>query len=106
MPKVTIKNLHSKTIHCNSKTEKLLDILLGETDWMHACGKKGRCTTCAVKVLENWESLGAYSEAENRFINLGKLPQDQRLACQVTLTADVVIETPEAGKLPHLQYSK
>jgi len=101
MPKVIIQNLHSKTIDCPSKTEKLLDILLTETDWMHACGKKGRCTTCAVTVVGQETGLSEKSEAETRFTNLGKLKDGHRLACQVTVSGDVTIKTPNETKLPH-----
>ncbi len=106
MPKVTIKNLHSKSIHCSAKTEKLLDILLRETDWMHACDKKGRCTTCAVQILENPDGLSKLSEAEIRFINLGKLSSGMRLACQSNLIDDIIINVPTATQLPHLEYSE
>lgn len=105
MPEVTVKNLYSKTIHCESKTEKLIDILLAETDWMHACGKKGKCTTCTAKILSGHTSLGDLTDAEKRFINLGRLKDGYRLACQATVHADVVISTPESYKLPHLKYS-
>ncbi|WP_258100389.1 2Fe-2S iron-sulfur cluster-binding protein [Marinoscillum pacificum] len=106
MPEVTIYNLHSKTIHCKSKTEKLLDILLSETDWMHACGMKGRCTTCTAVILEGHDNLSELSEAELRFIKLGRLGENQRLSCQCKVSGDVVIKTPELYKLPHLEYSE
>ncbi|MFY0605753.1 MAG: (2Fe-2S)-binding protein [Cyclobacteriaceae bacterium] len=106
MPKVTIKNLHSKSIHCSGKTEKLIDILLSETDWMHACGKKGRCTTCAVQVLDKEGGLSQRTEAEEKFVSLGKLSPDMRLACQAELIGDVIINAPIQNQLPHLDYSE
>lgn len=105
MPLVTVKNLHSKTIHCKSKTEKLLSILLDEVDWMHACGGKGRCTTCSVEILDGKTSLGPVTEAEERFIKLGKISSDTRLACQATVCGDVTIQVPDQYKLPHQDYS-
>lgn len=105
MPQVTIDNLHSKTIHCKSKTEKLLNILLNETDWMHACGGKGKCTTCTAIINCGGEDLSEYTEAEKRFIKLGKLKENERLSCQVIVSKDIRIEVPEAYKLPHLDYS-
>jgi len=106
MPEVTIKNLLSKTIHCESKTERLIDILLAETDWMHACGTKGKCTTCMAKIIKGAEALNELTDAEKRFIKLGRLKEGYRLACQVCVSEDLVIETPEQYQLPHLQYSK
>lgn len=106
MPAVTIKNIYSKTIHCESKTEKLIDILLSEVDWMHACGKKGRCTTCTARVLQGAETLGAYTEAEIRFVNSGKLKEGHRLACQAVVTADVTVAVLDLYKLPHQNYSE
>lgn len=106
MPEVTIKNLHSKTIHCKVKTEKLLDILLSATDWMHACGRKGRCTTCMAIVLSGHSSLGKHTEAEERFIKLGKLREGERLACQTTVLGDVTVMVPDRYRLPHLDYSE
>lgn len=106
MPEVTIHNLHSKTIHCKSKTEKLIDILLSDTDWMHACGMKGRCTTCSVIVMSGKENLSELTDAEQRFVKLGRLEENQRLACQCMVTGDVVIKTPNLYKLPHLEYSE
>lgn len=106
MPDVTIKNLGSKTIHCDSKTERLLDILLREVDWMHACGMKGRCTTCRVDVISGAEALGEITEAEQRFINLGRLNRGSRLSCQAILQGDVVIKAPVLYQLPHQIYNE
>ena len=106
MPSVTVKNLFSKTIHCESNTEKLIDILLTETDWMHACGRKGKCTTCMAKIVEGESYLSEISDAEKRFINLGRLKDGYRLACQVSISGSVTIETPDQYKLPHLNYSE
>lgn len=106
MPEVTIINLHSKTIHCKSKTEKLLDILLSDTDWMHACGMKGRCTTCTAIVVNGEANLSEHSVAELRFIKLGRLRENERLSCQCQVTGDVIIKAPDLYKLPHIEYSE
>ncbi|WP_421874936.1 2Fe-2S iron-sulfur cluster-binding protein [Marinoscillum sp.] len=106
MPEVTIENLHSKTIHCKSKTEKLLDILLEETDWMHACGMKGRCTTCTAIILKGHQHLNDPTEAEIRFIKLGKLGENERLSCQCQVSGDIRIRVPQAYQLPHIDYSE
>ena len=106
MPEVIIENLHSKTIHCKSKTEKLLDILLTATDWMHACGMKGNCTTCTAIIISGEEHLGPHTEAERRFIKLGKLKKGHRLSCQAKVHGDIRISVPDSYKLPHINYSE
>lgn len=107
MPSVTVQNLHSKTIDCRSKKERLLDILLTQTDWMHACGGKGRCTTCRAIVLEGIGSLGPLTEGEKKFASAGRLQENERLACQVFLEEqDLTIRVPDSSKLPHLSYSE
>jgi 2Fe-2S ferredoxin len=105
MPRITIENLASKAIECEDNSEKLLHVLLNHTDWMHACGGKGNCTTCKAIVLKGNEHLGPLSEAEIKFMNLNKLHANERLCCQVNVSGDIVIKVAEAYKLPHLKYS-
>ena len=105
MPEVVIANLNSKSIHCADKREKLLDILLQETDWMHACGAKGRCTTCKAKILSGMENLGPRTPSEMQYLKLNKLQDDERLACQVEVLGDIKVEVPNITKLPHIKYS-
>ena len=106
MPKVVIANLKSKSIHCEHKREKLLDILLRETDWMHACGGKGRCTTCKARVLEGMSHLNERTLPELQYLKLNKLRDDERLTCQVLLEGDLTIEVPRETQLPHLDYEE
>ena len=104
MGKVTVANLKIKAIPCKDKTEKLLDILLAATDWMHACGGKGRCTTCKAKVLKGKESLSPPTEAEVKYMEKGQLTEDERLTCQVSVEGDITISVPLVYQLPHLNY--
>jgi 2Fe-2S ferredoxin len=107
MPYIILENLHSKAIDCKNKKEKLLDILLAETDWMHACGGKGKCTTCRAIVVDGMQSLGPVTLAEKRFLDRGKLRANERLTCQIHMgLEDLTIRIPDSSKLPHLKYSK
>ncbi len=106
MAKVTVANLKIKPIHCKDKTEKLLDILLAATDWMHACGGKGRCTTCKAKVLSGNEFLSPPTAAEAKYMEKGQLIEDERLTCQVTVEGDITLSVPSVYQLPHLNYIK
>lgn len=105
MLRITVRNLLSKSIDCSDKNTKLLHILLQHTDVMHACGAKGRCTTCKVNVIEGQEDIPEDSEAEIKFRKMGKLRENERLSCQFVPTRDLVIEIPDVCKLPHLKYS-
>lgn len=107
MIQVTIDNLSGKTIYTNSKSKKLLDILQENyVDWMHACGAKGRCTTCTAIVLNGMENLGVVTPAEEKYREKGRLAGDQRLSCQTIVNGDITVKVPELYKLPHLTYSE
>lgn len=106
MATITIDNLQSKRIISKDKSEKLLDVLLRETDWMHACGAKGRCTTCKMSVLEGEENLSKRTEAEEKYFEMNKLSAGERLTCQVMVNGDIKINVPKVYQLPHLTYSR
>ena len=106
MPKITISNLNHKQVvsHNNSKT--VLNIMHENfIDWMHACGGKGRCTTCKMKILDGHDQLSALTDFEQKMRQASRLNTDERLACQCTIRGDVTVEVPEACKLPHVKYS-
>jgi 2Fe-2S ferredoxin len=106
MPNIIVDNLHSKAIDCRNKKEKVLDLLLEHMDWMHACGAKGRCTSCKGVFLSGIASVSAPTGAEDKFKALGKLKDNERLCCQITLgNEDIVIRVPDSNKLPHMNYS-
>lgn len=105
MPSITVANLQNKTIPCDDKNETLLDILLHETDWMHACGGKGRCTTCKARILSGMSHLSDVTPHEQRLLNFNKLHTNERLTCQAYVQGNVSLEVPEDTKLPHINYS-
>lgn len=74
-------------------------------DWMHACGAKGRCTTCRMIVLKGSEKIGPHTAAELKYQKAGLLLQNERLACQALVIGDIVVRVPEDSKLPHLKYT-
>ncbi|WP_224999877.1 2Fe-2S iron-sulfur cluster-binding protein [Cesiribacter sp. SM1] len=107
MPSITIQNLDNKTVEVTEMIQSVLQAMgAAGVDWMHACGGKGRCTTCAMKVVEGAENLSTYTEAEQRMQRQGRLPKVYRLACQcIVEKGRVVVRVPESGKLPHLEYT-
>ena len=102
MPEITILNLESKKVRVAENQSVLQAFQENYIDWMHACGGKGRCTTCAFNVLKG--SLSSLTPVEKRFIEEGKLSGEQRLACQSRCLGDVTIEVPQANQLPHVVY--
>ena len=107
MIQVTIDNLSGKTIYSNSKSKKLLDILHENyVDWMHACGGKGRCTTCTAIILDGESNIEPYTAAETKYHENKKLGPNERLSCQAIITGPVRVRVPELYKLPHQTYSE
>lgn len=78
-------------------------------DWMHLCGKKGRCVTCRIKIISGGELLNPLTKHELRFQKLNALATDERLSCQAICPSSqeesvIVGYTPKATQLPHLLY--
>ena len=107
MPVIIIENLHQTEIKTKQTDRKVIDLIHENyTDWMHACGKKGKCTTCKMIVLSGMENLSPKSAAEERFYQLGRLKADERLTCQTRLLkGSLNIMVAEEDKLPHISYS-
>jgi 2Fe-2S ferredoxin len=106
MAVIVIKNLEEKTLEVKDFSKTILcHVQENALDWMHACGGKGRCTTCKLIVLEGSENLEPKTSAELRYENQGLLVNNERLACQVKINGSVTIFVPEEGQLPHIKYS-
>ena len=116
MVKIVIENLGQKEVVITDFKLSVLHHLHSHfIDWMHACGGKGRCTSCKMKVIHGMENLTPASPAEKKYALEGQLQKDERLACQVRLvpspipivigTASLVIRVPEDSKLPHVNYT-
>lgn len=105
MPLLTIENLLGPSIKATVGTTLLASIQGVGHDWRHACGAKGRCTTCRVEVLAGAENLTPLTDPELRYQAAGRLLATERLTCQARLReGDVRGRVPEATKLPHVQY--
>lgn len=106
MPKIIIQNLHNKVIFTKNEAKTLLDnIHQNDIDWMHACGGKGRCTTCKTEVIEGLQHCSPVSEAELKYRASGKLSNTQRLTCQTQISGDVQIRVATENQFDHLLYS-
>jgi ferredoxin, 2Fe-2S len=106
MAVIVIANWGNKTVHVTDTRQPLLrHFQENRLDWMHACGGKGRCTTCKVIVVKGDEHLSHVTPAENRYRAMGALKENERLSCQVRISGDITIEVPDEYKLPHINYS-
>ena len=105
MALLTIENLPGAAVEVPAGATLLAALQAAGHDWMHACGAKGRCTTCRLQVRAGMESLSLPSAAELRYRAAGRLLDHERLTCQARLPAgEAAGRVPEATKLPHVQY--
>lgn len=107
MFKIIIENLDQKEIASPKGECKVIELIhQNYVDWMHACGKKGRCTTCKMIVTSGMENLSPLTEREEVFRNSGRLKTNERLSCQAKLIGEEIrIKVAEENKFPHMNYS-
>lgn len=107
MPVILIKNWSQKKLTVNDERKPLLRHFQDNfLDWMHACGGKGRCTTCKVIVISGSHHFSSTTPAENRYRSIGALKDNERLSCQTRVLGDVAIAVPDEYKLPHINYDE
>ncbi|MBC6612563.1 (2Fe-2S)-binding protein [Hymenobacter sp. BT507] len=105
MPILTVQNLFGVAVPVPAGTTLLAALQAAGHDWMHACGGRGRCTSCRIQVVTGLELLTPPTDPELRYRRAGRLLSHERLTCQTRLPAgDVTGCVPEATKLPHVQY--
>jgi 2Fe-2S ferredoxin len=108
MLKIVIQNLQRIEITSPHVGSKVIDLIhQNGIDWMHACGKKGRCTTCKIIVLSGSEYLSPVTAREEFYQGLGRLKPNERLSCQAKLMGGVLtVRVGDENKLPHVPYSE
>jgi ferredoxin, 2Fe-2S len=104
--KVIVKNLDNRCVDISENEPLLLGLTNAGLDWMHACGGKGRCTTCKAEVLLGAENFTPLTASELRYRQQGLLRASERLTCQVRLRGDVVLCVPDESQLPHVAYTR
>ncbi|WP_017730031.1 2Fe-2S iron-sulfur cluster-binding protein [Nafulsella turpanensis] len=106
MPRITIQNISNKTVEFKDSSKSVLKIFQENfIDWMHACGGKGRCTSCKMQVLSGAEQLSAPSAFEQKMQKAGRLQEGERLACQCKPAGPLLVRVPDQNKLPHITYT-
>ncbi|OGX84780.1 2Fe-2S iron-sulfur cluster-binding protein [Hymenobacter glacialis] len=107
MALLTIENLPGAAITVPAGATLLAALHAAGHDWMHACGAKGRCTTCRIEVREGLENFSPPTAAELRYQAAGRLQTNERLTCQAQLPAgEAVGRVPDATQLPHVRYGE
>lgn len=106
MAKLIVQNMSGLTVNVSAPQSVLHAIQATGTDWMHACGGKGRCTSCRMVVLEGMENLSPVSAPELKYREAGRLKKTERLTCQTTvLQGEVKVRVPRQTQLPHQTYN-
>ncbi len=106
MPEINITNLYERKLISKSQEKTALQLIHENfIDWMHACGKKGRCTTCKMIVLEGMENLSELTAPEKKYRSQKRLAENERLSCQAKVLGDIKIKVAEVNKFPHMDYS-
>ena len=108
MVQIRIQNLGNRSIESKALDGKVIDLIHENgIDWMHACGKKGRCTTCKMHILAGQEYLSPETPQELQFRDLKRLLPKERLACQAhLLQGELTVSVPESSKFSHLTYTE
>ena len=106
MVKIVIENLAQKELSLVDASKSILQLVQSNfIDWMHACGGKGRCTSCKILVVEGMENLSTITPVEIKYRSLGQLAENERLACQTRALGSCRIRVPEESKVPNTDYT-
>lgn len=108
MPRLIIQNLFNAVVEMDTVGGSVLQqVLQQRIDWMHACGGKGRCTSCKMLVIAGMDNLSPLTAHEIRFRNASRLHLTERQACQCrVISGEVVVHIPKKYQLPHQNYSE
>ncbi|MFS4458856.1 2Fe-2S iron-sulfur cluster-binding protein [Bdellovibrio sp. HCB2-146] len=60
----------------------------------HTCGGFGTCGTCRVWVVSGLEKIGPRNEIEQEMADDRKFAPEERLACQISAFAGLVVRKP------------
>ncbi len=106
MVKIVIENLAQKELSYKGSPNSILQLVQSNfIDWMHACGGKGRCTTCKMIVVKGMENLSPPTAAEMKYLIDGQLAENERLACQTRAQGNCRVRIPDENKMPHMIYT-
>ncbi len=79
----------NQTFNAPHKTTLLKASLKKGILHQHACGGRGKCSTCRVRVLEGLENCQERTRRENQVASILQFEDDIRLACQTVIRGNV-----------------
>lgn len=85
----------ARSTHVARGTGLLQASLMAGVNLPQACGGRASCTTCRVLVKEGAAGLSPLQLAEQEILAEAGLLGRYRLACQVRVLGDVVVERPQ-----------
>ena len=80
-----------RLVECRPGEPILPAALRAGIPFTHACGGKGKCSTCRVVVVEGWQALGDRNARERTIADQLGFRPEFRLACQTVPTGDLTI---------------
>jgi adenylate cyclase len=89
VPKLTYQN--EAVVAIDPTTDILQASLRGGIPHTHVCGGNARCSTCRVLILDGLENCSPRNEKEQKMALRRNFSPNVRLACQTTLTGDVLL---------------
>lgn len=90
MPQITINN-GEKTLEAKAGSKLLEALAIEDIVLPSACGGRGRCGMCKVRVFSGSEEV---TELETQRLTSEQLENKWRLACQTIIKSDISIELP------------
>mgnify|MGYP006157093297 CR=1 FL=1 len=106
MPKLIVQNLFDKEVYVAPGQKVLAALQEAGIDWMHACGGKGRCTTCKVVIIDlvnSWRFCTIdrlEPKAEACDLRYQSVPRRRELNC-INVATDVTDRQVEWRGLGH-----
>ena len=95
---------HGEFVRVQRGTSVLEASHIGHIDHYSACGGKGRCSTCRVRVMETSGPLPPPSALEQATLNRIHATPDTRLSCQLRPDYDLMVDlqllVPKGGDRP------
>jgi adenylate cyclase len=88
-----------KKIPCSNENTILDATLAAQINHTHACGGKGKCSTCRVSIMKGIENCTPRNETEISITEKLNFPTEIRLACQTKITGDISIRRMVSDKL-------
>lgn len=88
-----------KHINAPANSTILEATLAAQINHTHACGGKGKCSTCRVSIMDGIEHCEPRNETEQEIADKLSFPKGIRLACQTKINGNISIRRMVSDKL-------